>query len=211
LRQKIAADDLLPLEDVRVPANELLVQPARDLVRVERFLLTPELRVNRYLEEKIAELVAEARRVPGIERGERLVRLLEQVWPERRVRLLAVPRAAVRSAKPLGDAHDRVERGEIGERLERRENEKARLAVVALRLGKRRRAIGIEERDRVSGGITPAEQRPIDGCVERDRDRTERGERVPIEAARWNGVDAGGPAREDGGERRRATRTRGRG
>jgi len=63
----------------------------------------------------------------------------------------------------------------------------------------------------MSGGVTPAEQRPVDGCVESDRDGAERRERVTVEAARWNDVDAGGPAREDGGERRRATRTRGRG
>jgi len=73
---------------VRVAAYELLVQPPRDLVRVKRSLLTPELRVNRDLEQKIAELVAEACRIAGIESGERLVRLLEEVGPQRRVRLL---------------------------------------------------------------------------------------------------------------------------
>jgi len=110
---------------VRVAANELLVQPARDLVRVERTLLTPKLGVDRYLEQKVAELVAEPRRIPGIERAERLVGLFQQVRTERRVRLLAVPRAAVRRAQALRDARDGVERGEVGERLEWREDEKA--------------------------------------------------------------------------------------
>jgi hypothetical protein len=211
LREQIAADDLFPREDVRVPANELLVEPARDLVRVERTLLAPELGVDRYLEQKVAELVAEARGIVRIERGERLVRLFQQVRPERRVRLLAVPRASIRRAQALGDAHDGVERREVGERLEWREDEKARGSDVALGVGERRRPIRIEERDRVSDGVTPAEQRPVDGRVKSDRDGPERRERVAIEAARWNDVDAGGPAREDGGERRRATRTRGRG
>jgi len=46
-----------------MPANELFVQPARDLVRVERSLLARELRVQGDLQEKIAELIAEASRI----------------------------------------------------------------------------------------------------------------------------------------------------
>src|SRR5206468_3901639 len=82
LREEIATDDLLTSEHVRVPANQLLVQPPRDLVRVERSLLMPELRVNRDLEQEVTELIAEARRVAGIESGERLVCLLEKVRPQ---------------------------------------------------------------------------------------------------------------------------------
>jgi hypothetical protein len=36
-------------------------------------------------------------------------------------------------------------------------------------------------------------------------------EGVPVQTARWDEVDAGGPPLENGGERRRATRTRGQG
>jgi hypothetical protein len=211
LHEKIATDDLLSSEHVRMPANELLVQPARDLVRVEGSLLTPDLGVNRDLEQKIAELVAEPRWIAGIERGERFVGLLEQVRSQRRVRLFAIPRAAVWRAKPLGDAHDGVERGEVRKRLERREHEKMRFPEVALRVGERRRAIGIDQRDRVIGGVTRLEETPVDGAVESDGDGAQRRKRMPVEAARWDEVDAGGPPREDGGEGRRATRTRGRG
>jgi hypothetical protein len=111
------------------------------------------------------------------------------------VRLLAVPRAAVRRAKPLGDADDGVERGEIREWLERREHEKTRRAQVPLRVTERGRAIGIEQRDRVVGGVTRAKQRPVDGGVESDGDGAQRRQRMAIETARWNEVDAGGPAR----------------
>jgi hypothetical protein len=61
------------------------------------------------------------------------------------------------------------------------------------------------------GGITGTQQRPADGAIERDRDRAQRRERMPIEAARWDEIDATGPALEDGSERCRATRTRGQG
>jgi hypothetical protein len=60
----------------------------------------------------------------------------------------------------------------------------------------------------MSGGIASAEQRPIDGAVEGDGDSAQRRERMPIETTRRNDIEAGGPALQDGGEGRRATRTR---
>jgi len=127
------------------------------------------------------------------------------------VGLLAVPRAAVRRAQTLGDAHHGVEGRQIRERLERREHEEARVAGVALRVRERGRAVRIEEGDRVDGGVARAQQRPVDGGVECYGDGAQRRERVPIEAARRNEIDARGPSLEDGGERRRVTRTRGQG
>ena len=209
LREEIAADDLLALEHVRMAADELLVQAARDLVRVERSLLARELRVNRDLEEKVAKLVAKACGVARIKRGKRLVRLLEQVRPQRRVGLLAVPRAAVWRAESLGDAHHRVERCQIRERLERREDEEARAGGGAFRFDERGGAVGLEERDRVSGGVARTQDRPVDGTIQRDGDGAQRRERMPVEAARWDDIDSGGPALEDCGKRRRAIRTRG--
>ena len=47
LREQISAGDRLSFEHVRMPADELLVQAPRDLVRVERALLASELRVDR--------------------------------------------------------------------------------------------------------------------------------------------------------------------
>src|SRR5207245_5997091 len=142
---------------MRMPADELFVEAARDLVRVERSLLARQLRVQRDLQEKIPELVAETRRVAGVESGERLVRLLEQVRAERRMRLLTVPGAAVPRAEPLHDPYHRGDRAKIGERVQRREHEEPRGAgAVALRAGDGARAIGLEERHRVRGGIPRA-------------------------------------------------------
>jgi hypothetical protein len=63
----------------------------------------------------------------------------------------------------------------------------------------------------MSGGVAGAQQGPVERPVDRDGDGAQRGEGVPVEAARRDEIDAGGPALEDGGERRRATRTRGQG
>jgi len=167
--------------------------------------------VNRDLEQEIAELVTKPRRIAGIESGEGLVGLFEEVRPQRCVRLLAVPRAPVRCAEPFGDAHHGVDGRQIGEGLERGEDEKPSLRGVSLGVGQRRRAVGLQERDRMGGGVARAQQDPIDRSVERDRDRAQRRERMPVEAARWDEIDTGGPALEQGGERRRATRTRGQG
>jgi hypothetical protein len=127
------------------------------------------------------------------------------------VGLLAVPRAAVGRAQPFRDPHHRIERREIRERLERRENEKTRAPRVAFGIGERGRPFWVEQRRRMSGGIPRAQQLPIDGRIESDRDGAQRRERVAVESAGWDDVDAGGPALENSGERRRATRTRGQG
>src|SRR5206468_8211898 len=127
-------------------ADELFVQATRDLVRVERSLLARQLRMQRDLQEKVPELVAETRRVGGVESGERLVRLLEKVRTERRVGLLTIPGAPVGRAEPLHDPHHRGDRGKIGEWVQRREHEEARASgAVALRAGDGGRAIGLEE------------------------------------------------------------------
>ena len=204
-RRKLARD-----ENVRMPANELFVQASRDLARVERSLLARELRVQGDLQQKVAKLVSEASRIARVERGEGLVRLLEKVRTQRFMGLLAIPRAAVRCSEPLDDARQGAKRREIRERLERREHEKATGSAV-LGFGQRGLAVRIEERDRVSDGVTRAQKLPVDGTIERDGDGAQRRKRVPIEAARRNDVDAGGPALQDGSQRRRATRTRGQG
>lgn len=125
------------------------------------------------------------------------------------MRLVAIPRTPVGCSESLRDAHHRVERGQIREGIERREHEDTPGA--ALRLSESGRAVRVEKRDRVRRGVARAEQGPVDGAIQDDRNGAQRRERVPIQAARWDDIDAGGPALQDGSQRRRATRTRGRG
>src|SRR5207245_10957500 len=96
-------------------ADELLVQLPRDRADVVRALLAAQLRVQRDLQQQISELVPLPRHVAGVERPERVARLLEQMRPERRVGLLAVAGTTVRRAQPPGDTRDHRARAELGE------------------------------------------------------------------------------------------------
>src|SRR5438876_12095916 len=96
LREKLATGrDLRSREHMRVAPDELFVQAARDLVRVERPLLPRELRVQRDLQEKVAKLVAETRRIARVESGGRLVVLVQQLRAQQQVRLLPVTVAPI--------------------------------------------------------------------------------------------------------------------
>jgi len=86
-----------------------------------------ELRVDRDLEEEVAELVAQPIEITGVKRLQRFVRLLEQMRPQGRMRLLAVPRAAVRCAKAIGDAADRGDGREIDVWVDRWEHDESRV------------------------------------------------------------------------------------
>ena len=128
------------------------------------------------------------------------------------MRLLPVPGAAVGCTEAFDDAHDRIDRRKIREGFEWREDQEPRASSgIALGVADCARAVRLEERHRMRGGIARAEQRPVDGGIEHDGDRAHGRERVPIEAACRDEIDARRPVLENSGERRRATRTRGRG
>ena len=81
---------------MRVAADDLRGERGLDVGQVEDSVLGGELGVEDDLEQQVAELLGQLRRRPGLERVVDLVGLLEQVLAQRRVGLLAVPRAAVR-------------------------------------------------------------------------------------------------------------------
>jgi len=64
------------------------------VVDVPRTLVGRDPRVEDNLQQHVAQLLAQPLAIVGVDRLERLVRLLEQVPGERAVRLLPVPRAA---------------------------------------------------------------------------------------------------------------------
>src|SRR5439155_1577651 len=68
--------------------------------------LRGELAVHRDLEQEVAELLHHLGLLAGVDGLEQLVGLLEQVRPERLVRLLPVPRAAIRRAQAVHDLED---------------------------------------------------------------------------------------------------------
>jgi hypothetical protein len=63
------------------------------------------------LDDKISELLAEAVEIAGVDRLENLVGLFDQMTRERFVRLLTVPRAAVRCAQACHDVDEPLEGG----------------------------------------------------------------------------------------------------
>ena len=93
-------------EDMWVTPDELLIETACDIVDIEGAVLVRELRVQRDLQQQVAELIAQRLAVAGVERLEGLVRLFEQERPQGRVGLLLVPRTPVRRAQAFGDACD---------------------------------------------------------------------------------------------------------
>ena len=110
---------------MRVAADELLAQPSGDVREVECALLVSELRMDRDLEQEIAELITKAPRITGVERLESLVRLFEQMRAQRRMRLLAVPGAAVGRAQTVGDPADGGDGREIDVGIDRRKDDEA--------------------------------------------------------------------------------------
>ncbi len=82
-----------------------------DVTDVETtLLLHGDRAVHEHLQEQIAQLLAECRRVGALDRLEHLVGLLEQVWTQAAVSLLAVPWTAAGCAQPLDDLVERAQR-----------------------------------------------------------------------------------------------------
>src|SRR5439155_26801913 len=96
--------------------NDLRANRLLDVGEVEHAGLGGQLGVEDDLEEEVAELAGEGRARPGLERVVDLVCLLEEMATERGVRLLAVPRAAVRLAKAVRKPGQRpgARRGTLG-------------------------------------------------------------------------------------------------
>ena len=103
--------DLDVAEDVRMAVHQLRDEALGDVVDVEPSLVGRDLGVKRHLQQQVAKLVAHARLVAGVDRGEQLVGLFEQVPRKRPMGLLAIPRTAV------GRAEQRLHANEIEKTL----------------------------------------------------------------------------------------------
>jgi hypothetical protein len=60
--------------------------------------------MDEHLEEQIAKFLAEHRRVTLVQRGDRLRRLFDEVWPQSLVRLHSVPGATLRAPQDRDDS-----------------------------------------------------------------------------------------------------------
>ena len=97
-------------EDMRMTPNELFGDATGDSVEVETAVFSTELSVKYDLKEEVTEFLTEIRVITDIDCGDHFVSLLEQTGAERCVSLLAVPRAAARSAQGGDDGSETFER-----------------------------------------------------------------------------------------------------
>ena len=109
----VGAAHLHVAEDVRVSSGQLVAHAVGDGGQVEQLLLVTEFGVKDDLEQQVAELLFDVRRLvgsigvvdahEGLQRVERLVRLFEQMARQRGVRLFLVPRTLRAQSSHEGD------------------------------------------------------------------------------------------------------------
>ncbi len=104
-------------ENVRVTPDHFFVHFTDHVADGEAAFFCRDLRVKHDLEQKIAHLFGEFVVVAALERVQNFIGLFNQIGPERRVGLLAIPRAAVRSAKTRLQSHQFLEPGARGQRV----------------------------------------------------------------------------------------------
>ena len=98
------------LEDMRVPPNELLDHGPQRIVDREQARLGGHLREEHPLEDVVADLLLQRRRVATLDGIDHLVGLFEHERRERLERLLAIPWTAFRRSQRAHDRHELLER-----------------------------------------------------------------------------------------------------
>ena len=98
-------------EDMRMTPHHLLVHLAGDIIESELTGLRGHLRVHRHMEQEVAEFLAQVRDVLAIDRLEQFGDFFDQAVADAPVRLLLVPRAAVRGAESGGGRKQEVDAG----------------------------------------------------------------------------------------------------
>src|SRR5687767_7828190 len=94
---------------MRMPANQLVADGVDRVGDRELAALVGDQRQKDRLEQKVAQLLAELRGTAAFNRLEHLVGFLEHEGTQRRLRLLAIPRTAVRRSQRSHDVDQAVE------------------------------------------------------------------------------------------------------
>lgn len=98
-------------------ANELGVDIARHIGQRKLTGIRRDLRMQHYLHEHVAQLLAQVCRIIGLDAVERLVGLLDHVLANAAVRLLAIPRAAIGLTQTPDSLHQMLQ---LGRRVDQR-------------------------------------------------------------------------------------------
>ena len=113
---------------VRMTANELGVDIARHVGQRKLAGVRRDLRMQHYLHEHVAQLLAQVRRIIGLDAVERLVGFLDHVLANALMRLFAVPRAAIGLTQAPDGLHQMLQ---LGRRVDQR-GQVARTLVILL-------------------------------------------------------------------------------
>ena len=100
-------------EDVRMPADHLVVDALNNIADIEAPCLLGQTRMKDDLKQEIAQLFRELPRVAGVERVQHFICLFHQIRAQGLVGLLSVPGAAVRSAQASLQCNQVLERAPI--------------------------------------------------------------------------------------------------
>ncbi len=92
-------------------ANELGVDIARHVGQRKLAGVRRDLRMQHYLHEHVAQLLAQVRRIIGLDAVERLVGFLDHVLANALMRLFAVPRAAIGLTQAPDGLHQMLQLG----------------------------------------------------------------------------------------------------
>lgn len=111
LEHLVGAVGIRIAKHVRVAPDELGVDIARHVGQRKLAGVRRNLRMQHDLHEHIAQLLAKVRRVVGLDAIERLVSLLDHIFTNAAVRLLAVPRAAVGLTQAPDGLHQMLQLG----------------------------------------------------------------------------------------------------
>ncbi len=85
---------------MRMPPHQFPVQVIQHIRNREVPLIRRHLRIKQHLQQQIAQLLGQVRKIPPLYRVENLVRLFQRVFANRIKRLFAIPRAPTRRPEP---------------------------------------------------------------------------------------------------------------
>ncbi len=90
---------------MRMPPHQLAVQLVEHIGDGEMALVGRHLGIKQHLQQQVAQLLGQMRKVAPLDGVEDLVGLFQRVFANGIEGLLAVPRAAARRAQPRHDGH----------------------------------------------------------------------------------------------------------
>jgi hypothetical protein len=99
--------------DVGMPVHQLLGDALDHVFQSELALILGDLDVQQHLQQQVAHLLAQTRRVPLVQGLQRLAGLLQQERPQRLMGLDAVPGTTVRTPQGCDDLAQAVERAHL--------------------------------------------------------------------------------------------------